>query len=437
MTNPYSSLPDHCFWSRGVTWVHPAQMDPMSRAPFMISASDKVATMGSCFAQHISRRLQASGFNYFVPEAAPASLSAAEAKAANYGVFSARYGNIYTVRQAVQLFDRAFGHATFDEAWERDDRLVDPFRPQIDPKGFADLNALRASRAEHQAAVRRVFEEADVLVFTLGLTEAWRSIATGAVYPTAPGVAGGAFDPALFEPVNFKVDEVIADLDLFVTKARSVNAGVRIILTVSPVPLKATFEDRHVLQSTVYSKSVLRVAAQHAADSHDDVVYFPSFEIITGPGGAGRYYAQDLREVKDLGVAHVMRVFERHFIRGEGADPAAAAAPVFDTGGHSDVICDEDVLEAALQGSRMRRQDAPVLAEEGEALGLSVKEVRDGYRLFLQRAPESDEVITLHRRTFSDRRSFALSLVRSEEFRQGRRPDAPDRFAEWIDWLSA
>ncbi|KAK0329975.1 hypothetical protein LTR94_034641, partial [Friedmanniomyces endolithicus] len=71
-------------------------MDPMSRAPFMISASDKVATMGSCFAQHISRRLQASGFNYFVPEAAPASLSAAEAKAANYGVFSARYGNIYT-----------------------------------------------------------------------------------------------------------------------------------------------------------------------------------------------------------------------------------------------------------------------------------------------------------------------------------------------------
>ncbi len=437
MTNPYSSLPDHCFWSRGVTWVHPAQMDPMSRAPFMISASDKVATMGSCFAQHISRRLQASGFTDFVPEAAPASLSAAEAKAANYGVFSARYGNIYTVRQAVQLFDRAFGHATFDEAWERDDRLVDPFRPQIDPKGFADLNALRASRAEHQAAVRRVFEEADVLVFTLGLTEAWRSIATGAVYPTAPGVAGGAFDPALFEPVNFKVDEVIADLDLFVTKARSVNAGVRIILTVSPVPLKATFEDRHVLQSTVYSKSVLRVAAQHAADSHDDVVYFPSFEIITGPGGAGRYYAQDLREVKDLGVAHVMRVFERHFIRGEGADPAAAAAPVFDTGGHSDVICDEDVLEAALQGSRMRRQDAPVLAEEGEALGLSVKEVRDGYRLFLQRAPESDEVITLHRRTFSDRRSFALSLVRSEEFRQGRRPDAPDRFAEWIDWLSA
>lgn len=437
MSNPYSSLPDHCFWSRGVTWVHPAQMDPMSRAPFMISASDKVATMGSCFAQHISRRLQASGFNYFVPEAAPASLSAAEAKAANYGVFSARYGNIYTVRQAVQLFDRAFGHATFDEAWERDDRLVDPFRPQIDPKGFADLNALRASRAEHLAAVRRVFEEADVLVFTLGLTEAWRSIATGAVYPTAPGVAGGAFDPALFEPVNFKVDEVIADLDLFVTKARSVNAGVRIILTVSPVPLKATFEDRHVLQSTVYSKSVLRVAAQHAADSHDDVVYFPSFEIITGPGGAGRYYAQDLREVKDLGVAHVMRVFERHFIRGEGADPAAATAPVFDTGGHSDVICDEDVLEAALQGSRMRRQDAPVLAEEGEALGLSVKEVRDGYRLFLQRAPESDEVITLHRRTFSDRRSFALSLVRSDEFRQGRRPDAPDRFAEWIDWLSA
>lgn len=436
MTNPYSALPDHCFWSRGVTWVHPAQMDPMSNAPFLIAPSDKVVTMGSCFAQHISRRLQAAGFNYHVPEAAPPGMSAVDARKANYGIFSARYGNVYTVKQAVQLFDRAFGEATFDEAWERGDRFVDPFRPQIDPDGFASLGDLNASREAHLAAVRRVFEDADVLVFTLGLTEAWRSRDGGAIYPTAPGVAGGAFDPARHEPVNFKVQEVIADLDLFIDKARSVNPKVKIILTVSPVPLKATFEDRHVLQSTVYSKSVLRVAAQNAADTREGVVYFPSFEIITGPGGAGRYYARDLREVQEAGVAHVMRIFERHFIRGETTD---SAIPAYESGSTADLVCDEDVLEAALEGSRINRHEAsePAFAAAAPSgkPGLTAGEVRNGYKLFLNRRPESQEVIDLHRRHHPDRLSFARTLLASAEFRATGAID-PDGVGIWLEWTS-
>ena len=184
-------------------------MDPMSRAPFRITASDKIATMGSCFAQHISRRLQAAGFNYFVPESAPDDMGPDDAKRANYGVFSARYGNVYTVRQAVQLIDRAFDGAEFDEVWEKGSHFVDPFRPQIEPDGFETPEAVRQSRARHLAAVRRVFQESDVLVFTLGLTEAWRAVESGAVYPTAPGVAGGQFDPGAHAAVNFTVQETI------------------------------------------------------------------------------------------------------------------------------------------------------------------------------------------------------------------------------------
>lgn len=432
MTNPYSSLPDHCFWSRGVTWVHPAQIDPMSNAPFLIAPSDKVATMGSCFAQHISRRLQAAGFNYFVPEAAPADMSAADAKTANYGVFSARYGNVYTVKQAVQLFDRAFGEATFDEVWEKGDRLVDPFRPQIDPDGFSSREHLESSRQEHLASVRRVFKEADVLVFTLGLTEAWRSTESGAVYPTAPGVTGGEFDPTRHEPVNFKVQEVIADLDLFIGKARSVNPEMRIILTVSPVPLKATFEDRHVLQSTVYSKSVLRVAAQQAADTRQGVAYFPSFEIITGPGGAGRYYAPDLREVRDVGVAHVMRVFEQHFIRGENTSSAPPVA-ISSHRSDADIVCDEDVIEAAIQGSRIEIKRGAGGASSTQAVGLSEREVRVGYQMLLEREPESQDAIDGHRQ-HNDRRAFLSALIQSAEFKTKAGADEAARLLKVVEW---
>lgn len=432
MTNPYTSLPDHCFWSRGITWVHPAQIDPMSNAPFLIAPTDKVATMGSCFAQHISRRLQAAGFNYFVPETAPENMPAVDAKKANYGVFSARYGNVYTVKQAVQLFDRAFGEATFNEVWEKGDRLVDPFRPQIDPTGFSSLEELEISRDEHLAAVRRVFQEADVLVFTLGLTEAWRSKESGAVYPTAPGVTGGEFDPSRHEAVNYKVQEVIGDLDLFIDKARSINPNLRIILTVSPVPLKATFEDRHVLQSTVYSKSVLRVAAQHAADTRDAVAYFPSFEVITAPGSAGRYFAPDLREVRDVGVAHVMRIFEQHFIRGENSVAAPPIAlPSLRSDG--DIVCDEDVIEAAMQGSRVEIKRGAANAPAAKVAGLSEREVRAGYQMILGRDPESQAAMDNHRQHAS-RKVLLSTLIDSEEFKTGAAPGEAARLLKLIDW---
>ncbi|MES2303044.1 MAG: GSCFA domain-containing protein, partial [Pseudomonadota bacterium] len=83
--------------------------------------------------------------------------------------------------------------------------------------------------------------------------------------------------------------------------------------TVSPVPLVATAENRHALVATTYSKSVLRVVAEEVARTDSRVEYFPSYEIITGSYSRGRYFESDLRSVTPEGVAHVMRVFMKHF----------------------------------------------------------------------------------------------------------------------------
>ena len=42
------------------------------------------------------------------------------------------------------------------------------------------------------------------------------------------------------------------------------NPKARLVLTVSPVPLAATASGSHVLPATIYSKSVLRAAAQES-----------------------------------------------------------------------------------------------------------------------------------------------------------------------------
>src|SRR5205809_2227323 len=185
MANPYSQLPDHCFWRRAVANVATDDIDPVTSMPFQIHRTDKVATAGSCFAQHLSPMLVQHGFHFLVTEATAPDPVDQE----NYGIFSAAYGNIYTVRQLLQLFNRAYGvFRPVDKAWTRADGvLIDPFRPRICKKGYATANELDTDRSRHLGCVRRVFEECDVFVFTLGLTEGWISEVDGTVFPLAPG----------------------------------------------------------------------------------------------------------------------------------------------------------------------------------------------------------------------------------------------------------
>jgi len=315
MGHPYRNLEDYRFWRRSVSVTEPHAVDPVVMAKFRITRSDRVATAGSCFAQHISRRLSSIGFHFYIPESG-SQLAPDERSRLGYGVFSARYGNIYTVGQLLQLFEEAMGiRAKSETAWLREDgRYVDPFRPNIDPAGFASPYVVSGLRNEHMEYVKQMFSNSDIFVFTLGLTECWVSKISGDIFPLSPGVSGGSYDPDLYSFVNNSINDVIADLRSFLFQLRSVNPRVRVLLTVSPVPLVATFENRHVLVSTTYSKSVLRVAAEMATNEFEWVDYFPSYEIITGNFNMGRYFEDDMREVNSAGVGHVMRCFLRNYI---------------------------------------------------------------------------------------------------------------------------
>jgi hypothetical protein len=118
-----------------------------------------------------------------------------------------------------------------------------------------------------------------VFVLTLGLTEAWVSRLDGTVFPACPGTVAGVFDPERHEFKNFTVAVIAEDLDEFVRLLRGINPDVRLIITVSPVPLVATATGGHVLSASTYSKSVLRVAAEEVAKHHDRVTGSPIFPL--------------------------------------------------------------------------------------------------------------------------------------------------------------
>jgi GSCFA family len=302
--HPYKSQPDRAFWSRAVASDFDAYDVPAVAEP-LLRDDDEIVSAGSCFASNVIPWLEPAGMRYVRTEA-PHPTLAHLPENLGYRSFSAAYGNIYTARQLRQLLDRACGvWQPLEDRWHADGKVIDPFRPGLRHPATSDRE-FDLITAQHLAAVRAAFASATVVLLTLGLTEAWVSVADGAAFPACPGTITGQYDPARHGFVNYTVSEVRADLVGFLDRLREINPTSRVILTVSPVPLVATATDQHVLVATTYSKAVLRAAAGEVAANIPGVVYFPAYELVTGPQAPHGYYAQDRRDVTPEGVAAVM-----------------------------------------------------------------------------------------------------------------------------------
>ena len=265
-----------------------------------------------------------------------------DARRWGYGVFSCRYGNIYTTRQLLQLFDEAHGvRKPIDPVWEKDNRFYDSLRPSVDPIGQDSHDTVLALRELHLGAVRTMFSELDVFVFTLGLTEGWELIEDGTMFPIAPGTIAGQYDPSRYALHNLLYSDIHADLVSFWERLKAVNSTARMLLTVSPVPLAATATKNHVLVATTYSKSVLRAVAGDLSDRFDDIHYFPSYEIISTHASRGFFFDPDLRNVNQFGVDQVMK----HFFSGELKKEFLINSTTTDDT-ELDLICDEERLDS-------------------------------------------------------------------------------------------
>ncbi|MBA3810502.1 MAG: GSCFA domain-containing protein [Caulobacteraceae bacterium] len=308
--NPYEGLPAEAFWRSAVVDREPAAINGVWRPKFDISKKDRIVTAGSCFAQNISHHLREAGYSWFDAEPAPPGLSSELRRQHGYGIFSFRTGNIYTsalLRQWVSWANRTA--APPDEIWELDGRFYDPFRPVMEPGGFASLEDLLASRAATLSSIRRAMREADIWLFTFGLTEAWTDADTGALYPMCPGTAAGEFDAEKHLFVNFDYAKVREDLEAAFDMIKTENPAVRFLVTVSPVPLTATASGEHALTANTYSKSLLRAVAGDVVRSRPDTDYFPGYELVTGSPFRSMFYQDNLRNVTPGGVAFVMRTF--------------------------------------------------------------------------------------------------------------------------------
>jgi GSCFA family len=352
---PYAALPAYQNWRSAVS-AQPdgAAIDPQGPVKFRFAPSARIASAGSCFAQRLAVRLRELGLGYVVAEPGGEPLSA-------------RYGNVYTSRQLVQLLERALRRFDpLERVWTAPEGFLDPFRPGIEDGAFPSVAAVEANRAAHLAAVRSLLSNVDAFLFTLGLTEVWVDRRDGAAFPVVPGRGRGVFDPGRYALVNLGVDDVQADLERFIALFGEINPSGKLILTVSPVPVAATMTSTHVVRASLYSKSVLKVAAENVAARHAHVDYFAAYDTVMQNLGAERLF--DGRKPTDEIADRVVRFFVRDYFGGAVAlPPPQRAQPAQPRG--AERPCDEDLLLARIAADDARRAEdaAPALRAGGGA----------------------------------------------------------------------
>lgn len=238
-----------------------------------IDTATPIASMGSCFARQIRKTLIRNGYNYITEETHhPASIHASAAWERTYNTFCMR-----------QIFDYTFDAFEPEVRWwvsPETGQVQDPYRRIILYDSISDAEADFDRHRDHS---KKALTQARVLILTLGLTEVWEDTLDGSVIclPSGPYVnEGGDMGRYAFRVTRYQ--ENLENLESIYRLMAANNPECKIIVTVSPVHLWATFRrDSDVISASCNSKSTLRAVADEFVSSHDNVFYFPAYEMAT------------------------------------------------------------------------------------------------------------------------------------------------------------
>ena len=221
----------------------------------------------------------------------------------------------------------------FDDT--RADPALDAGLVEVGPDEWYDLNlpgfypgVTRARALQRRREVRDYFRrirEADVVVMTLGLIEAWKDEETGAFICNLPARRVVQKYPRRFSLRVLDYEECLACVREILDRLHGVAPQAKVILTTSPVPMVRTFTGADVVVANAYSKSVLR-AVCGAAARLPQVDYFPSYEMVIYSQFASTW-DDDQRHVTDARVGRIVRHFARHYIPDYAAPGETEADP--------------------------------------------------------------------------------------------------------------
>jgi len=251
------------------------------------AAATRITTFGSCFAANLARSLKDAGLD----------------------------ATTLLIEESINspLTNRAFlATLAGDPSAAYEERIEGAFGAQFVEKARGLLSTANVIVMTLGVAPAFFHRESDALVF---LEDYRPLIASGRVYMRTPGVE--------------ETKGIVADVLGFL---RAMNAGARLYVTISPVPLMGTAELSSALIADCVSKTTLRAALHELLQERapENVHYWPSFEIVRWLGAhtsLPMFGADDRasRHVSNWAVDLIVQRFRRHLFGRERAQAADVA----------------------------------------------------------------------------------------------------------------
>ncbi len=299
------------------------------RPKFRIDPSWPIFTMGSCFARGVENVLISRGLPLLLDgHGAPAehfeswNEETGRGGGAARGELSRGALNKYSVRSMTHELKRVLLEESYPDEGMIELSPEQWFDPHASGLKLVDRDNAFANRNRLTEATATI-RQARICFFTLGLTETWLDAETGLAMNTHPGPAWLARLPERFRFVDYGYDATLSDmLEIIGLIREHCHKEMRFIVTVSPVPLGATFKDADVIVANSASKAVLRAVAEELFRRFDFVDYFPSYEMVLNSPRAIAFEEDQLHIARDM-VAHIMGTFQDSYLAAPGQSQAA------------------------------------------------------------------------------------------------------------------
>ncbi len=261
----------------GVFHTHIARSDAPP-APIM-PPNARIASIGSCFAEEISKSLRAQGLEV------------------GYIFMSERWNSAFAL---AKILDNALFGTPIPPGF-----LGEADSPEMPPETIAQFLA------------------ADMFILTFGLSLCWFEKATDQLI-LEPGdthtITGLKRALSTFEMRQTTVADNEREILRCIDLIRKVRPEAKIVLTLSPVPLQAALTDVSPIPANIISKSTLRVAlANVTARKLKDVHYWPSYDFVDWFGAhvasAFGGVDGDMRHVKNDLVGIIAQFFKVYYFQ--------------------------------------------------------------------------------------------------------------------------
>lgn len=166
---------------------------------------------------------------------------------------------------------------------------------------------------DSQKKAHAFLKEADWIIITLGSSFSYRLTAASSHIP--PLGSGGAVANCHRAPASWfdkrllAIDEIVTNLENCYEQLMDFNQKLKIVFTISPV--------RHIRDGVVEnnrSKARLLEAVHHLVAWHDDIYYFPAYELVIDVLRDYRFYDIDLVHPNYMATEFVLEKFSETFI---------------------------------------------------------------------------------------------------------------------------